>query len=244
MTEQEKESLVTSPDMWHKIDGDPYLRMSMGIGDAINLSGAAIYLAKRDGPIVWHAWEGHEKTIRSIFALNPEISVVAVPNWDVYPFVDTEPCHSLLVNREVVGPSQSRVDLFEHIYASHDIPYRVRWDVCPVEEASRLVSQDSMPKEKQYCFVHEYPEYGRSIDRSLLPKDLPWYGHDRKLDMSILAYVDTLKAATEIHAIDSSFFHLVESIETKARLFLHRYAKEHMPVWNNYRTRHKWSVIG
>ncbi len=248
MTEQEEQVSsshntdgIQPPDMWSKLNGDPYQRVSMGIGDAINLSGAAIYLGRRDGTFTWNCFEERSKSIRSIFAKSPEVSVVTMPDWAISLLFPS--CHSLLINREVSSPIESKIDLFEHIYESHGIPYEVRWDLCPVAEAAKIVPQDPIPCDR-YCFVHECPELGYLVDRSLLPKDLPWFGPNPGLEMSILAYVELLQSASEIHVIDSSFMHLVESIEVKAPLFLHNYAKKtYVAGWNDYRMRHAWSII-
>jgi hypothetical protein len=44
--------------------------------------------------------------------------------------------------------------------------------------------------------------------------------------------------------MDSAFFHLVESIETPAKLFLHQYAKKtYLRTWNDYLTKHRWTAI-
>ncbi len=231
------------PGMWSKLRDGPYQRVSTGIGDAINLSGAAIYLARRDGRLTWHAFAGSEKSVMSIFALNPEVEVVTIPDWAINPFANTVTCHTLIFSDEIVIPKKSKLDMFDHIYTAHGVPYSVRWDMCPVKEAAKLVPQDPLPDEENYCFVHESPKYGYRIDRSRLPKDLPLYGPEQGLNLSILAYVDTLKAATEIHVVDSAFFHLTESIETCAKLFWHRYSREYIPGWNSYKTRHNWTVF-
>jgi hypothetical protein len=217
----------------------------MGVGDAINLSGAAVHLSKRDGPITWHAFEENELSTKSIFAPVPEIKVVGIPPWWIFnPISHVVTPHTLLINEDVEIPKKCDVDLFEHIYRTHGIPYEVRWDLCPVLEASKLVPQLTVPK-SPYCFIHESDRGDiLPIRKKTLPEYLPWYRPDPGLGWSILAYVDVLQSAQEIHVTDSAFFHLTESVNPVGSLFLHNYArKTYIDGWNTYKTRHKWLMI-
>jgi hypothetical protein len=86
-------------------------------------------------------------------------------------------------------------------------------------------------------------EFG--IPRFRLP-DMPLYRPEEHLSDNILAFRDVLESdkCLEIHCIDSSFYHLVESLQPKARLFFHRYARRNfIACVNDYLMKHIWSIL-
>jgi hypothetical protein len=65
------------------------------------------------------------------------------------------------------------MDQFERVYAHFGIPFRFRWDACPIWYACHEVRQLPVPH-GEYIFIHDDRPREYLIDRKRLP-DLPTY---------------------------------------------------------------------
>ena len=209
------------------------------------LSGAIVTLLDRHGRLRVYCYSAHEPSVRSFFAAYPGIEIVPVlPGRGCYgvpeeslllPFVDGPVLRSGFYAAQGIRSDISFPELF---YAQLGIPYRERWDSCPLEEAATAISQleTDIP-----IFVHDDAARGYHIVKAITAKPVfrPWEDGG-----SILRYVAILRAASEIHCIDSSFYHVVESlIGITAKLYYHRYARLYIYGWFDYPRRYAWQVL-
>ena len=113
---------------------------------------------------------------------------------------------------------------FFHVY---NVPYATRFDYCHLRENSFKVKQIER-EHTRYAFVFDDPKRGFVINRNKVAK-LPIVTQKEDYNTSILAYRDIIENAEEVHCIDSSFFHLVNSFRPKGKLFYHKYVRPHSP---------------
>jgi len=133
---------------------------------------------------------------------------------------------------------RSDISFPEAFYRQLFVDYGERWKACPIEKAAESVPQASTEIE---VFVHDDPARGYHIVKGITAK--PVY-RPAENGGSILAFVDILRRAKEIHCIDSSFYHLVESLEgITAKLYYHRYARLYIPGWFDYPKRYPWQTL-
>jgi hypothetical protein len=80
--------------------------------------------------------------------------------------------------------------------------------------------------DKDFILVHNSSSYG-SVDLNL-KNDLPAIFVEKKSDIfqNMFFYRALILEAKEIHCIDSSFLHLVERVETNAKLYFHKLKQE------------------
>jgi hypothetical protein len=232
---------VNSGDrIWHDCKA-PWNFANMGVGDAIALSGGAVFLAAKNGGLVWPTWLSTETSIRSIFANHPGITVVTPDQFRALPagsYLTT------LVFRDDIPllPKDIPMDLHRYVYAVHSIDYAERWRSCPIAEARKLVKQKPHPKGR-FVFIHDDADRGYRIDPRRLPNLRP-YRPFKDPAVSILSYCDAIEAASEVHVIDSSFRNLAEQIQPRGRLVYHQYGKTtYLERWNDYLTRLDWEII-
>ena len=78
--------------------------------------------------------------------------------------------------------------------------------------------------DKDFILVHNSSSYG-SVDLNL-KNDLPAIFVEKNLIYFKIFFTELILEAKEIHCIDSSFLHLVERVETNAKLYFHKLKQE------------------
>ncbi len=214
----------------------------LGLGDCILLSGAAVFLAKKHWKLRVPSYSRYIESVRSFYVYHPEIEVYEVENpalssWGIPPIEFFDIVGEPIVCGLYAGSSARWGGSFpEFFYWQLGIDYHHRWDSCPIGAAWRAVEQ--IPRITN-CFVHDDPLRGFKITKNIQPNPYrPRFGK-----RSILEHAFAIQNAAEIHCIDSSLYHLVECLNTKGDLYLHRYARYFPGVWMSYPTRKKWSVL-
>lgn len=237
----EQKTIYETP--WEKLD-PPWLRFSEKTGDMLALSGAGVWLSELHGEITIPVTKRYETNVRSIYASTPKAKVV--PMASIGRIFNDEgvaitPGLSLSIGNGSIAPRDSEIDYYEHIYNTLGVPSQERWNSCPLEKASKLVSQKPVPK-GEYIFVHDDPSRDYHINPNLLP-DIPVYPLVNDGD-SILSFADVIYNAIEGHVMDSSFFWLAEHLPRKGKWYLHRYVKSaYLDVWSDFKRKQEWTII-
>jgi hypothetical protein len=198
----------------------------LGIGDLINLSGAAVYLSQRYDRLTFPCREEQEISVRSMFALHPNIKVLMVTAKDENGNIPISPGEGDVLSTVCFlsgVPYDRSLSKWENDYASLRAPYSVRWDYCPIPEASKHVEQIGFP-DCAYAFVHDDPARVFNIREEHISTGIKVIRPDPTTP-NILSYCSLISRAAEGHYIDSSFRHLAESIPTSGSLFYHEYAR-------------------
>lgn len=200
-----------------------FLEWHMGLGDIIVCSGMANHLSNTKEvtvPCQTHQYE----SVRSLFT--EKIEVVTTFDTSQYELLKLGGYSSIGWGDE---------DFCHWFYRQAGLDYEISFSECPIEQQAKKIKQLPIPV-GEYNFLHDKGSQGRFIvNRDWIRGDYI----ESKDQGSILQYCDILKNAKEIHCVDSSFFHLVERIETKGKLFYHK--------WNcseSYRPyRKQWHII-
>ena len=216
----------------------------IGLGDLILLSGAIVELTRLHGAIRIYCYRHHSASVRSFFANHPGVAVTELNNpggdYGVPPESHLRPVEAHIIRTGCYAGAGQRPDISfpELFYQQLAINYADRWRLCPIEKAAEAVPQLST---EIPVFVHDDPSRGYHIVKGITGK--PVYRPSEN-GGSILQFVDILRRAKEIHVMDSSFYHLVESLEgISAALYYHRYARRYVPKWFDYPKRHAWQVL-
>lgn len=137
----------------------------------------------------------------------------------------------------------------ENFYKQADLDFGIRWSHFPKigsTEKSKQVAETLGCNQGDYVFLHEDSSRGFTIDRKLLPAELPVI--EPILDPGTFTpvdYFDAIVGASEVHCIESSFVALIESLEEiPPELFAHRYSRpEASKDWKHeFSYRKAWKV--
>lgn len=110
----------------------------------------------------------------------------------------------------------------ESFYRQAGVPFDARWEGFRLPELPVVLQ----PPDGKFAFVQDDQTRGYGIQnlRTTLPTYRP------RPTKTILDWIPTIQAATEIHCIDSAFMCLIESLAPKGPTFtFHRYARAGAP---------------
>jgi hypothetical protein len=202
----------------------------LGLGDLLLLAPIACYKLREYETVWFPSSTGHMDSVKSFFLLQPNVKVYECSN---YP----EPYKHCTMHGDIIRtgfygwdipdaklPVDNNISFAENFYRQANVDYSVRWDYSPIPEVVNKFYNASLSN----------PDVNTKIlkkYRIIRPNSVGG---------SILSYVPFISNAWEIHCIDSSFMHLVESLilNPVIKLFYHRYAR---PVRKNLYENGRWN---
>lgn len=229
--------------------------MDAGLGDMIVCAGLLAFLAQRYTIILrYSAKQAKNRVTHESFFAGTGIKLVH-SDWKL-PFTENPYCieqSGRKVNSKIEGKlSDPFYSLFSFCFISQEkknkviypypigfykkwkVPYSLRFRYCPLRNNSFRVDQLPVPDEP-YIFMHEDLVRGFPIDKRRIPKGVKIIQTKHDETVSVLAYRDLIENAKEIHCIDSSFFHLVNSFRPIGKLVYHYYARPRSPEFDMHR---------
>lgn len=218
-----------------------FLYHHLGLGDHILCNALVRHFAARHATLGLFVKRRYLESVRFMYRDNPGIRFFAVrDDREVATFLrrwPQAPCIRIgFENLDI-----TRLSFAESFYQQVGLDYARRWDgIVPRDRAReealyhRLVGQPG-----PYIFMHDDPGRGYVIDRDRLPAGVPVVRPLPGLTDIIFDYALVMERAAEIHCMDSSFRHVVDTLELSGpRLFLHLYAKG-----VDVRSRLPWTVL-
>jgi hypothetical protein len=216
-----------------------YMVMPTQLGDMIVSTGMINYFSKSE-KIVVPCLKHNELSVRSFFDGNEnvEISVIETPRaMEAWLNDANKLCIKVYNYAGMVG--HLSMSFAPRFYQSVGLPYEIRWEYGNLLEQAKKVKQLPVPTES-YIFIHTDIKRKIIIDESLLPIGM-YKVYALPYEQSILAYMDLIINATELHFIDSCFLHLAEYFPLKGRVVYHKYARRGV----NYEVyRNRLNVLG
>lgn len=200
----------------------------LGLGDHILCNALVRHFADSHGTLGLFVRRRYLESVRFMYRDAPAIRLFAVrDDREVGAFLRDWPQASCIrLGFEALDLSSS--SFAEDFYRQAGLDYTNRWhgtvrrDPGREEFLFRSLIGDSGP----YLFVHDDPGRGYVIDPARLPAGVPVVRPRPGLTNNIFDYGLVLERAQEIHCMDSSFRHVVDTLGlTGPRLFLHLYAK-------------------
>ena len=117
----------------------------------------------------------------------------------------------------------------ESFYIQCDIDFKERWSSFEINR--NLESEDILfnmlnPNNEEYCLVHS--SGSDNVDRinyNAIGVDLKIIKITKNYTNNIFDYLKLIERSSQIHCIDSSFLHLVDSVKTNGLLCYHKQNK-------------------
>lgn len=211
------------------------LHHHLGLGDHFVCNGMINYLSKEYDLIYLPCKKHNFNTIELLYSENSKVKVFKINSSEfeeIYYF-------SKFTNIPIFRVGFENCNIYEwntSFYSQLSLDFSIRY--------SEFKLPKNIPNENdlynllaknEYCLVHRESSEGKyelNIDKKYdvveVSKENDPYGN-------LLNYVKLIKNAKEIHCINSSFFHLVDSIETKAKLFYHDTRKRDFKILDKWR---------
>lgn len=143
-----------------------------------------------------------------------------------------------------IGFSLNETESFEkQFYKMADVDFEKKWSNFYIEETER---QNKFSIEQPYSFVHDDKRFPISpgILKTFSSTPNRFIVSENPTE-SVTDYIKVIKAASEIHVIDSAFLFLIDCLHydsSKQKLFIHRYAREN-PSWCLPILKKNWNII-
>ena len=230
----------------------------MGLGDDFLLSGMVHHYADRCQEMHVPVWPHFYETIKTLYQDHPHITVVGLNPFDQgeNQYVERHKL-SRILRTELINWKIKNFELTPmwdiQLYAMHELSFELRYrnfrlpkHIDGSEELYQRLSGG-----EPYILVHRrtsnHPDgIPFNLEAFRAHNNLPNYkiiDIDPTITDNMMHFVKLIQHAEEIHCVPSSFHCLVDSMETKARLYFHDLReKTAMAVnskWNNFR----WTMI-
>jgi len=221
---------------------DCYIHHHLGLGDHIICNGLVRYVANKYDfkNICLVVKRSNLKNVKRMFSDLPQVTFFVVDQ--DREFVDHYMADPKGIPLLRVGFEKCRnADFDRSFYESVNVPFSERWDSWglerDLEQEARIFEELGI--EGDYIFVHDESsvgDYELNIDSSLQQV------RPRKVECekSIFDWVGVIEQAKEVHAMSSSFAHLIESIKLKNDLYFHDIKHSH---GMGFTLNRKWSIV-
>ncbi len=211
-----------------------YLKLHIGLGDIIAQSAIINKIAAYEDCVILPCYKQNEESVRSIFANTPNVELDIIKyNPNEWPEFEAD-CKTLGIGYYGDDEQKPNEDFVQWFYRHANMTYEEKQAWCPIKKAAERILQTKVSDKFDYDFIHDVGSNG--ANRISYKTDRIIFRPGR--DGSILKYVQAIENATEIHCIDSAFFHLVECINPKGKLFYHKTR----PNSTNYNTIKNWTI--
>jgi hypothetical protein len=234
----------------------------IGLGDSIVQAPLAIAISERDGPVAFPAYKTYMASVESFFVHHPLVTVYQIPDYQKRPdwpwggapekvfaaSIAAAGMNGATPIRAGIYKGRLMEDFSKTFYRDTNVPYSVRFEKCPIKEAAKLVKQVEpvFPNERK-IFLHDDPSRNFRIKRLIPTGEMTFRPNPHESHLSCLRYADVIRAAKEIHVIDSGFFWLVNALlvgePITAQLFFHCYPRWPHHKGFRYETRLPWQYL-
>ena len=210
-----------------KINADKiFVHHHMGLGDIIICNGLVNELSEKFEKIYLFTLSKNLAHTEYLYSNNRKIEVLEVDN-DKKIYLNHRKYKTLRI-----GFEKNYGKFNSSFYKQLDLPYKLSFEnfLLPenLEQENTLYEHlfKTYNVDKDFVLVHNKSSKG-SINLKI-NSNLPIIYVEKETDLfnNIFLYKKLIENASEIHCIDSSFLHLVERINTNAKLFFHAYKKE------------------
>ena len=198
----------------------------LGLGDSIICNGIVNYLTKKSIKINLPVLKNNYDQLSFLYSENNLVNLIPVEDKNGIYKTD----NTMQILR--VGYEKNYGKFNKSFYTQLGLPYNYsfKYFYMPIntEKEKNLKHHlfDFYGVDKDFILVHNSSSYG-SVDLNL-KNDLPAIFVEKKSDIfqNMFLYRALILEAKEIHCIDSSFLHLVERVETNAKLYFHKLKQE------------------
>ena len=213
----------------------------LGLGDSVVCNGMANYLTKHYSKIYIPSPSPYYKMIKHLYKNNSKIEIFEISNGNrdnfIYNFSFEKKLQILKVGFEKVGKKHFN----KAFYRQLNLPYSYSFKYFSLPEDSRSIelSYDLINRSKidknNYSLIHKESHDNNLQLKLMNNQNRIFVTKNTDKFKNIFLYNDLIKNAKEIHCINSSFLHLVERVDTSAKLFFHNIRGGRVFLKNNWK---------
>tara|TARA_Y100001970_G_C14142205_1_gene807810 strand:+ start:602 stop:1342 length:741 start_codon:yes stop_codon:yes gene_type:complete len=227
--------------------GDEFvLHHHLGLGDTIICNGLVNFLSTKYSKIYLPVKENLFNTVQFLYSENKKLSLFKISNEsreeDIDEFASSKNLKILRVGYQNVKDQPFNLAFYKQL----GLPYRYskKYFNIPSDINKEILLKEHLinfynVNPKSYSIIHnEYQFPGGKFDLKFTDKENAIYvSKESDLFMNLFLYKGLIESAQTIHCINSSFLHLVERVNKRAKLYYHNLRK------NNLHLSNKWTYV-
>jgi hypothetical protein len=225
-----------------------YIYHHLGLGDHIICNGLVRKIVEGSGNYFLFSKTHNKPSVEFMFRDLKNLKVVDVKDdYEIPNVLKLKPGKLIKIGHENLNfvKNFNKCTWDEAFYLQLGIPFNERWDSFyfqPDQEKEDNLFKKLNPNNEPFCLIHNKDSNGIDrIDYTKVNQDLLKIFVEKS--ETILDYRKLINLASEIHCIDSSFKHLVESLETSGILFYHRNFNFRNTSSEEHKTKKNWIEI-
>lgn len=218
-----------------------YIHHHLGLGDHLICNGIVREMTTHYDEIFVCCKKHNVENVKFLFRDCSSVQILSIQN-------DTEAINELAKYKEeerlqigAFGKDWNQQESFDQIfYQQAGIPFSKRWlpFVRDLDKERNVFESLKLPEE--YIFLHEDPEEGYLINRSLIKGNFPIVCIDKSIPF--FDYGIVIENAKEVHCMESSYRLLTDVLNPKGQLFFHWYVRKYpshtvpqmQQIWTRY----------
>lgn len=226
-----------------------YVHHHLGLGDHITCNGMIRCLLKSKERIYLFVKHKTFNNVKRMYVdLQNKIELIPFENdQQIVNFVNKEKIENFLSvgHQSLKNIMNLGYKWDEAFYVQVGISFKERWESFYIE---RNLEDECILKNKHqisndYAIVHGVDSSNTDrLDYEKINKNLQVIRIEKKYDKSIFDYIGLIQNAKEIHCINSSFIHLVDSYDLDMPLFYHKnFKKRHEET--DHTLKNNWIIL-
>lgn len=225
-----------------------YIYHHLGLGDHIICNGLVRNFCKKQDTFFLFCKSHNLPSVQFMYRDIPNLKIVSVKDDnEVLRILKQRPGKLIKVGHEnlQIIKNFNKCTWDEAFYIQFGIDFKERWKSfyfeSDTEKEEELFSKLN-PNGEKYCLIHNKDSMGVDrIDYSKINSTLLKIFVEKS--DTIFDYKKLIENADEIHCIDSSFKHLVDSLEPKGKLFFHKNYNLRTTSVDDHKSQKSWVEI-
>lgn len=208
----------------------------LGLGDHFVCNGLVHYVSKQYDSIYLPCKTSNYPTVKYLYSESPKVKVFKI---DKDEFFEVKSFSSLM-NLKILMVGFEKCDIKnwdKSFYSQLNINFNERYNsfYLPKNNPDKVLD----PVKEEYILVHNQSsvcKYDLKIDTNLKVIEI-----ENGISDNLFYYIDTIYNAKEIHCINSSVFHLIDSLsDLKGKLFYHDIRRTDE---SKFEVSSKWKIV-
>jgi hypothetical protein len=226
-----------------------YIYHHLGLGDHIILNGLIRNLIKDDGLYFLFCKKHNVKNVEFMYRDIKNLRLISIDtDTDVINFLNKNKINNLIK----IG--HDNLEFFKRFYSctwdeafyrQMNVDFEERWNSFYYErdiKSENILYELLNPTNDKFVLIHNIDSTGTDrIDYTKI--NLPYKKIFVEKPHAIFDFGKLVDMAEEIHCVDSSFKHIVDSIPTKGQLFYHKYYNAKHGESENHQHKKNWIIV-
>lgn len=217
-----------------------YIYHHLGLGDHIICNGLVRYLIEVDEEYTLFVKPHNLGSVSFMYRDVSNLKLLSSDDDFVLGFLKSQSdSDKIIIGFKTIG----EYSWDEFFYVQHNVDFRERWLSFKVERdlnREMTLFQELNPSNDEYILIHNSGSDGTDrINYDIINPEIKKIFVENKTN-NIFDYLGLAEKAKEIHCVDSSFKHLVDSFNFNGELYYHTLTKNRGP---EHQSKNNWILV-